>query len=53
MEGRNFNIEFYWIPLEHVENIELYPTNAKELLGCLGDGVRHFVYRENIKLPEK
>lgn len=47
LEGRNFNIEFHWIPLSEIHSIELYPVNAKELL-FNHDGVQHFVYRENI-----
>jgi len=39
-------IYFYWIPLDEVEKIKIYPTNASELLLCLNDGVKHFVYRE-------
>jgi len=39
-------IYFYWIPLDEVKNINVYPANAAELLLCLNDGVKHFVYRE-------
>ena len=39
-------IYFYWIPLDEVKNINVYPTNAAELLLCLDEGVKHFVYRE-------
>ena len=46
LEGRNFALDFTWIPLEEVKNIKLYPTNCAELLDCLDDGVQHFVYRE-------
>ncbi|HOJ12675.1 MAG TPA: NUDIX domain-containing protein, partial [Clostridiales bacterium] len=49
LEGRNFDIEFHWIPLEYLKCIAVYPTNAKELLSCLDDGVKHFVYREDIR----
>jgi len=46
LEGRNFKIEFHWIPIDAVKNIEVYPTNTAELLGKLSEGVQHFVYRE-------
>ena len=46
IEGRNFNIEFHWVPLNEVKNIDVYPTNAAELLGKLDAGVQHFIYRE-------
>ena len=49
IEGRNFDIEFHWIPLEEVKDISVYPTNAAGLLHKLNDGVRHFVYREDSK----
>lgn len=46
LEGRNFDIEFHWVPLNEINNIKIYPSNAAELLGKLGEGVQHFVYRE-------
>ena len=46
MEGRDFELEFHWVPLEQIEELEVYPTNATELLGRLSEGVQHFVYRE-------
>ena len=46
MEGRDFSMEFHWVPLEGMENRLVYPTNAVELLPKLDDGVQHFVYRE-------
>jgi ADP-ribose pyrophosphatase YjhB (NUDIX family) len=39
-------IYFYWIPINEVKNINVYPANAAELLLKLDDGVKHFVYRE-------
>lgn len=46
IEGRDFDIEFHWVPLDEVKNIAVYPTNAVELLNKLDDGVQHFIYRE-------
>ena len=46
LEGRAFNLEFHWVPCEELENIEVYPTNAAELMSKLDDGVQHFIYRE-------
>ena len=46
MEGRNFDLEFHWIPVEQVKELEVYPTNVKELMGKLDEGVQHFIYRE-------
>ena len=46
LEGRKFELEFHWVPLEKAGAMEIYPTNARQLLGKLEDGVQHFVYRE-------
>lgn len=46
LEGRDFTIDFHWVPLDEIKNIELYPENAAELLGKLEEGVQHFVYKE-------
>lgn len=46
LEGRKFDLEFHWVPLEDAENLELYPTNCRELLSRLQESVQHFVYRE-------
>lgn len=47
LEGRDFDVVFYWIPLDKVKNLKIYPTNAQELLAHLNDGTQHFVYRED------
>jgi ADP-ribose pyrophosphatase YjhB (NUDIX family) len=39
-------IYFYWIPLDEVKNITVYPAKAAELLLRLDGGVEHLVYRE-------
>ena len=39
-------VRFYWIPLDEVKNINVYPANASELLSRFDEGVQHFVYRE-------
>lgn len=46
LEGRNFDLEFHWVPLDRVGEMEIYPTNTVELLGKMEEGVQHFVYRE-------
>lgn len=46
MEGRNFQLEFHWVPLEKLGEVELYPTNAAKLLEQPEPGVQHFIYRE-------
>ena len=44
--GRENHLEFHWVPIADVGQLEIYPTNAKELLGKLEEGVQYFVYRE-------
>jgi ADP-ribose pyrophosphatase YjhB (NUDIX family) len=46
LEERDFKIEFHWIPLDMINEIEVYPTNTAKLIQKLDDGVQHFVYRE-------
>ena len=46
LENRSFALEFHWVPLEEAAELELYPTQCRELLGKLHEGVRHFVYEE-------
>lgn len=48
MEGRSFDLEFHWVPLEDVKSLEVYPTQTPELLEKLADGVQHFVYKEHV-----
>lgn len=48
MEGRTFDLEFHWVPIENVKNLEVYPTQTPELLEKLADGVQHFLYKENV-----
>ena len=46
IEGRNFNLEYHWVPCEKVGDLEVYPTEPPELLRKLHEGVQHFVYKE-------
>lgn len=46
LEGRSFDLEFHWIHLEDVKNLEVYPTQTPELLQHLDEGVQHFIYQE-------
>lgn len=46
LEGRNFNLEFHWVPIEQVKKLEVYPVQAAALLEKLDEGVQHFIYRE-------
>lgn len=46
LEGRHFDLEFHWIPLTELKNIEVYLTNVIELVDKLDEGVQHFVYHE-------
>lgn len=46
MEGRNFDLEYHWVPLADAKNYEIYPTQCRQLLEKLDEGVQHFVYKE-------
>lgn len=46
MEGRNFDLEYHWVPIEQAKDYELYPTQCRHLLERLDEGVQHFVYKE-------
>ena len=46
IEGRNFDLEFHWIPIEKIAELEIYPADSAKLLPELGKGVKHFVYKE-------
>lgn len=46
IDGRYFKIEFHWIPLDKLGDIELYPTNTAELIKKYNAGVQHFIYKE-------
>ena len=46
IEGRNFKLEFHWVPVEELKNIEVYPTNTEEMIHQMGQGVQHFIYQE-------
>ena len=48
LEGRDFDLEFHWVPLEEAAGYEIYPAQCPELLGRLDEGVQHFVYRETV-----
>lgn len=46
LDSLNIDLEFSWIPLSEIKNIELYPINAKEKLEKLSDKIEHFIYRQ-------
>jgi len=46
LEGRGFKIEFHWVPIDKIKDIDFYPNNTVKLLEKSNEGVQHFVYRE-------
>lgn len=40
------NIQFFWLPLSELDRYPIYPTEATSLLRELGNGVKHFIDRE-------
>lgn len=45
LEGRNFELEFHWIPIDKISHIKVYPANTVQLLDAPGDSVQHFISR--------
>lgn len=46
LPGRDFEMEFHWVPEEKLGELELYPPQAAEYIRYPGK-VEHFVYRED------
>lgn len=46
IDGRRFDMEFHWVPIEELHRIKVYPTNCRELISSLDGGVEHFIYKE-------
>lgn len=46
LEGRDFKVEFYWVPLEESRQIKIYPSIAEKLLAKPHGGVQHFIDRQ-------
>lgn len=46
IEGRSFNLQFHWVAMDEAKHYDIYPTQCRELLGRLSDGVQHFVFKE-------
>lgn len=46
IEERNVSLEFRWVPLEELKDLEVYPVQTPELMEKLDEGVQHFVYKE-------
>ena len=46
LEGRNFTINFHWIPLEDSKDLLIYPEQCRDLLQLTDGSVQHFIYKE-------
>ena len=46
MEGKNFNLEFHWVPLTELKNRKVYPEIAADLIPKISGGIQHFVDRQ-------
>jgi 8-oxo-dGTP pyrophosphatase MutT (NUDIX family) len=46
LEDGSFKLEFSWVDIDRISDIELYPVDAKNLLAQGFQGVKHFVYKE-------
>ena len=46
IEERKFKLEFHWIPLSELNNMEVYPKNVVDLINKIDQGVQHFISKE-------
>lgn len=46
IEDKSFKLEFSWVDIKDINNIELYPIDAKKYLLEGLNEVKHFVYKE-------
>lgn len=46
LEDGSFKLEFSWVDINRISDIELYPVDAKRLIAEGFQGVKHFVYKE-------
>ena len=46
LEDKTFKLEFSWIDIKDIDEIELYPIEAKEFIVNGVNQVEHFVYKE-------
>lgn len=44
--GERYDLDFYWIPLEDLSRITVYPTTLQPMLANPPEGITHFLYRE-------
>lgn len=47
LEDKTFKLEFSWVDIKEIGNIELYPIEAKKYLAEGAGEVKHFVYKES------
>lgn len=47
LDNTEFALEFCWVDICTIENLEVYPTNAKKFIKDCSSDVKHFVYKEN------
>ena len=46
LDGQQFRLKYSWVPLDDLDAISIYPTNAKAFLQNPSQEVRHFVYHQ-------
>ncbi|NJP41157.1 NUDIX hydrolase [Oscillospiraceae bacterium HV4-5-C5C] len=47
IQGRDFKLAFHWIPIDSLNQVEVYPTNIAELMTRHSESVQHFIYLES------
>jgi 8-oxo-dGTP pyrophosphatase MutT (NUDIX family) len=43
---KEVGLEFSWMSIAGIGDVEVYPANAKQLLRSYNSGIEHFVYKE-------
>jgi len=46
LDNKRIDLDFSWIPLSEIHNIEVYPTNIKNDLVSLPEQIKYFVYKQ-------
>jgi hypothetical protein len=46
LEDGSFKLEFSWVDINNISDIELYPVDAKRLIAEGFQGLKHFLYKE-------
>lgn len=46
MDEKKFTIQFYWIPISELSNIEVYPEKCKDFIQDIDGEIKHFISKK-------